>query len=158
MDLFPLSHVGALLGIDTKTVRLWLHEAGLTTVPHPEDARQKCLSLTQVQQVATAHGRPLPAAFATSTAGPPALPPPDVGAHLAQMQLQLFTLQEQVTRLSLAHVQLVQGRPSPQAVTPATASAPAPIEGGPQAALEPPVARRPSWRAVPMIAFTSDGG
>jgi hypothetical protein len=39
MDLFPLSHVGAILGIDPKTLRLWLHEAGLTAIPHPDDAR-----------------------------------------------------------------------------------------------------------------------
>jgi|SRR5579883_3378781 len=77
MDLFPLSHVGALLGVDPKTLRLWLHEAGLTALPHPEDARQKCLSLTQIQQVAATHGRPLPPAFAPSTAPPsPSLPPP----------------------------------------------------------------------------------
>lgn len=39
MDLFPLSHAGALLGVNAKTLRLWLHEAALTALPHPEDAR-----------------------------------------------------------------------------------------------------------------------
>ena len=102
MDLFPLSHVGALLGVDPKTLRLWLHEAGLTAIPHPDDARQKCLSLTHIQQVADIHGRPLPPAFTSSAAPPPSLPPLDVLSQLAQMQLQIFTLQEQVTRLSLA--------------------------------------------------------
>src|SRR5690348_9205328 len=112
MDLFPLSHVGALLGIDPKTLRQWLHEAGLAAVPHPEDARQKCLTLTHIQHLAATHGRPLPPAFAAS-APPPSLPPPDVLSQLAQMQLQIFTLQEQVTRLSLALLQFSQGRPSP---------------------------------------------
>ena len=71
MNLFPLSHVGALLGIDPKTLRLWLHEADLTAIPHPEDARQKCLSLTQIQQVADTHGRHLPPTFTSSAAPPP---------------------------------------------------------------------------------------
>jgi hypothetical protein len=74
MDLFPLSHVGALLGIDPKTLRQWLYEAALTAVPHPEDARQKCLPLTHIQHLAATHGRPLPPAFAASPASPPSLP------------------------------------------------------------------------------------
>jgi hypothetical protein len=126
MDLFPFSHVLAVLGIDPKTLRLWLLEAALTAVPHPDDARQKCLSLIQIQQMAAHHRRPLPPAFAASRAPPPSLPPPDVVSQLAQMQLQIFTLQEHVTRLSLALLQLSQGRPS-LPVPPPTASTPLPI-------------------------------
>ncbi len=91
MDLFSLSHVGALLGVDPKTLRLWLHEAGLTALPHPDDARQKCLNLSQIQHIANTHGRHLPPAFTASAPPPPALPPPDVLSQLAQMQLQIFT-------------------------------------------------------------------
>ena len=153
MNLFPLSQVGALLGVDPKTLRLWLHEAGLTAVPHPEDARQKCLCLTQIQQVADAHGRSLPAAFSASAAPAPPLPPPDVLAQLAQMQHHIFTLQEQVTRLSLALLQLAQGRPSAPLPPPAATSV---------AALPPVLEASPSpvrrSRAVPMIAFTAEGG
>jgi hypothetical protein len=156
MDLFPLSHVGALLGIDPKTLRLWLHEAALTAVPHPEDARQKCLTLTQVQHLAETHGRPLPRAFLASAAAPPSLPPPEVHAQLAQMQQQIFTLPEQVTRLSLALLQLSSARPSPL-LAPPTASASAPtVVALPPAPDAPPPPRPPS-RAVPMIAFTVDG-
>lgn len=157
MDLFPLSHVGALLGVDPKTLRLWLHEAALTALPHPEDARQKCLSLTQIQQVADAHGRRLPPAFLASAVPPPSLPPPpDVLSQLAQMQQQIFTLQEQVTRLSLALLQFSSLRPP--LASPPSASAPAP-----SVAVLPPVLDasppppRPRSRAVPMIAFTADG-
>jgi hypothetical protein len=156
MDLFPLSHVGALLGIDPKTLRLWLHEAALTAFPHPDDARQKCLTLTQIQQVADTHGRPLPPAFTASAAPPPSLPPPDVLAQLAQMQLQIFTLQEQVTRLSLALLQFSQGRPSPL-VAPPTASASPPTVAALPPVLDAPPRPRPSSRAVPLIAFTADG-
>lgn len=154
MNLFPLSHVVAVLGIDPKTLRLWLHEADLTAVPHPDDARQKCLSLTQIQHLADAHGRPLPPAFAVS-APPPSLPPPDVHVQLAQMQLQIFTLQEQVTRLSLALLQVSQLRSSP--LVPPTASAPSPTVAALPPVLDAPPAPRPSSRAVPMIAFTVDG-
>lgn len=154
MDLFPLSHVGALLGVDPKTLRLWLHEAGLTAVPHPDDARQKCLSLTQVQHLAATHGRPLLPAFAAS-APPPSLPPPDVLSQLAQMQLQIFTLQEQVTRLSLALLQLPSARPAPLA--PPIAGASSSTVAALPPVLDAPPRPRPSSRAVPMIAFTADG-
>jgi hypothetical protein len=155
MDLFPLSHVGTLLGIDPKTLRLWLHEAGLTAIPHPEDARQKCLSLSQIQQIADTHGRHLPPAFAASAAPPPLPPPPDVLSQLAHMQLQIFTLQEQVTRLSLALLQLSSARPAPLA--PATASASSPTVAALPPLLDAPPRPRPPSRAVPMIAFTADG-
>ncbi|HVU67161.1 MAG TPA: hypothetical protein VHD63_08535 [Ktedonobacteraceae bacterium] len=157
MDLFPLSHVGAILGIDPKTLRLWLHEAGLTAIPHPDDARQKCLSLTQIQQVADTHGRHLPPAFASSAAPPPSLPPPDVLSQLAQMQLQIFSLQEQVTRLSLALLQLSSTRPSPPLPPPTASASPATVAALPPVSDAPPRPRPPS-RAVPMIAFTADGG
>ncbi len=157
MNLFPLSQVGALLGVDPKTLRLWLHEATVTTVPHPENTRQKCLSLPQIQQVADAHGRPLSAAFSASAAPPPPLPPPDVLAQLAHMQLQIGTLQEHVTRLSLALLQLSQVRP-PSPLAPPTASASPSTVGALPAVLDAPPAPRRSSRAVPMIAFTADGG
>lgn len=156
MDLFPLSHVGALLGVDPKTLRLWLREAALTAVPHPEDARQKCLTLTHIQHLAATHGRPLPPAFAASPPPPPALPPPDVLSQLAQMQLQIFTLQEQVTRLSLALLQVSQGRPSPLVPPPPASASPSTVTALPPVLDAPPRPRPPS-RAVPMIAFTADG-
>lgn len=156
MDLFPLSHVGALLGVDPKTLRLWLHEAGLAALPHPEDARQKCLRLTQIQQVADAHGRPLPPAFASSAVPPPSLPPPDILSQLAQMHLQIFALQEQVTRLSLALLQVSQGRSFPQAPPP-TANPPSSTVAALPPALDAPPPPRPRSRAVSMIAFTADG-
>lgn len=156
MDLFPLTHVGALLGVEPKTLRLWLHEAGLTALPHPEDARQKCLTLAHIQHLAQTHSRPLPPAFLSSSASSPPPPPPDVLAQLAQMQSQIFTLQEQVTRLSLALFQLSQVRPSSLEAHPVASPSP------PRGAVLPPVPDapprpRPASRAIPMIAFTADG-
>ncbi|HEY1354520.1 MAG TPA: hypothetical protein VGF67_33330 [Ktedonobacteraceae bacterium] len=105
--------------------------------------------------MADTHGRPLPPAFVASAPPPPSLPPPDVLSQLAQMQLQIFTLQEQVTRLSLALLQLSQGRPAPLA--PPTASAPSPTVAALPPVLDAPPRPRPPSRAVPMIAFTADG-
>ena len=157
MDLFPLSQVAPLLGIDPKTLRRWLHEAALTVVPHPEDARQKCLSLTHIQQLADAHGRCLPPALSSAPTPAPPVPPPDVLAQLAQMQQHLFTLQEQVTRLSLALLQVSQVRPSPPLPPPSAPPSPSSPAALPPVLEVPPAPRRAS-RAVPMIAFTADGG
>lgn len=48
-----------MLGIDPKTLRNWLRHAGMQFVAHPTDARLKCLTQEQVQQLATSHARPL---------------------------------------------------------------------------------------------------
>jgi hypothetical protein len=71
------------------------------------------------------------------------------------MQLQIFTLQEQVTRLSLALLQFFSGRPAPLA-PPMASAPPSPTVAAPPVLDAPPHPRPPS-RAVPMIAFTADG-
>lgn len=48
-----------MLGIGPKTLRHWLRHAGMQFVAHPADARLKCLTPEQVQQLATLHTRPL---------------------------------------------------------------------------------------------------
>ena len=48
-----------MLGIDPKTLRNWLRHAHLPFVAHPTDARLKCLTPEQVQQLATLHARPI---------------------------------------------------------------------------------------------------
>lgn len=47
------------LGIGPKTLRNWLRHAHMQFCTHPTDARLKCLTREQVQQLATLHGRPL---------------------------------------------------------------------------------------------------
>jgi hypothetical protein len=47
-----------MLGIDAKTLRNWLRQANLEWAAHPKDARLKCLTSEQVQQLAVVHARP----------------------------------------------------------------------------------------------------
>jgi hypothetical protein len=70
MTLIPLTDCCAMLGIDPKTLRHWLKLTRMQFAPHPTDARLKCLTLSQLQQLATLHDRPLPC----SGSAPPALP------------------------------------------------------------------------------------
>jgi len=123
MTLLPLTDCCLLLGIDPKTLRLWLKAAQLSWSVHPSDARLKCLTQPQLAQLAHLHGRslpsPLPQAFSPAAPLPTAAP---VGATaespaalacspsgevelrhtLARLQTQVATLQEQVTHLALA--------------------------------------------------------
>jgi hypothetical protein len=60
MTLVPFTDCCAMLGIDAKTLRNWLRQANLEWAAHPKDARLKCLTQEQVQQLANLHSRPLP--------------------------------------------------------------------------------------------------
>jgi hypothetical protein len=57
-----------MLGIDPKTLRNWLRHAGMQFIAHPTDARLKCLTPEQVQQLAILHVRPLQMTSAASPA------------------------------------------------------------------------------------------
>jgi hypothetical protein len=52
MTTIPLTDCCMMLGIDPKTLRHWLTQAHLPLHTHPTDARIKCLTLEQVQQLA----------------------------------------------------------------------------------------------------------
>jgi hypothetical protein len=69
MTILALTDCCAMLGIDPKTLRHWLKLTSIQFAPHPTDARLKCLTLSQIQQLATLHDRPLP----FSGSAPPAL-------------------------------------------------------------------------------------
>jgi hypothetical protein len=69
MTIIPLTDCCMMLGIDPKTLRHWLKLTSMQFVPHPADARLKCLTLSQIQQLATLHDRPFP----FSGSAPPAL-------------------------------------------------------------------------------------
>lgn len=104
-----------LLGIDPKTLRNWLRQANMQFTPHPNDARLKCLTQAQVQQLATLHDRPLPlpltadqgqqneALLLPTTHSWPSSgrPEVDLGQSLARLQAQVTTMQEQLTQLAL---------------------------------------------------------
>ena len=123
MTLLPLTDCCLLLGIDPKTLRLWLKSAHLSCTVHPTDARLKCLTQPQLHHLASLHGRclpeslPLPAGAAAPlpTSAPLAAeaePPiaracsPAADADLrhtfVHLQTQVATLQEQVTQLALS--------------------------------------------------------
>jgi hypothetical protein len=146
----------SVLGIDPKTLRQWMKLAQLSFVPHPTDARLKCLTQQQVQQLAAQHARPLP--WPTSTGLPQASPavdsqatPTDVAAltqHLAQLQRSLITVQQQVTALVLEVARDRQRLGVLEAlVQPLLASAPLPtlmhpVIGGDPATTSAPLGQR----------------
>ncbi len=123
MTTIPQMDCCTMLGIDPKTLRNWLRHAHMQFAAHPSDARLKCLTEAQVQQLAALHGRPLPDA-------PPALVPVEQHLHphqaseakplptahgasvsvpeeadlmkrLAGLERSVTTLQEQLTELAL---------------------------------------------------------
>jgi hypothetical protein len=57
MTVVPFTQVTSMLGIDAKTLRQWLKQSQLTLQAHPTDARIKCLTMEQVQQLAVLHHR-----------------------------------------------------------------------------------------------------
>lgn len=79
MTLITQMDCCTILGVDPKTLRHWCSSAHMEFVPHPTDARLKCLTPEQVQQLATLHSRPRPL---------PALAPTvaNTGASLLQDQ------------------------------------------------------------------------
>jgi hypothetical protein len=60
MSLLPLADCARLLGIHPKTLRQWLKQDAQPLSAHPRDARIKCLTAQQIEQLAAAHNRSLP--------------------------------------------------------------------------------------------------
>jgi hypothetical protein len=117
MTLLPLKQGCALLGIDPKTLRHWMLQAHLCLHPHPSDARLKCVTPEQLEQLAALHHRPLdlPAALAplhlaeaspAGGAGNPAAPQEaDLLLRLAHLETQLGLVQQQLAGLALELLQ-----------------------------------------------------
>jgi hypothetical protein len=123
MTLVPFADCCLYLGVDPKTLRLWLKAANLSCSRHPGDARLKCLTPSQLQQLADLHGRCQPqaareagedAASCSSLSSPhsqtPSAPGPeatipsadaDLRHQVTRLQTQVTTLSEQVTELAL---------------------------------------------------------
>ena len=114
MTLFPLTDCCDLLAVDPKTLRQWLKHAAMPLQAHPTDARVKCLTLAQVQQLAGSHGRtlqlhpvpPLGSGGSTAVCGESQSLPLPVCPSEADLQRQLASLQAQVVLLQqqLAHL------------------------------------------------------
>ncbi len=133
MTLLPFLDCCSLLGVDPKTLRLWLKAANLSSTTSPTDARLKCLTLSQLHRLADLHGRSLPNPKLAEASSPASAPPSvtqttsclflpdsssadalapsaDLHSQLSLLQAQVATLQAQVTELALA---LVRERTSP---------------------------------------------
>jgi hypothetical protein len=140
MVTFPLVTCARLLGIHPKTLHHWLKAAEFPLAAHPTDARLKCVAEKHLLELATQHGRPLPAlsagpaleSYAASALaeeqGKPlpahegelapcaaALSAPsaslaDLLQQLAQLHTQVATLQHQLTGLVLEWLQERTGR------------------------------------------------
>lgn len=173
MTLLPLTDCCRLLGIDPKTLRLWLQSANVSWTPHPSDARLKCLTPSQLHHLAHLHGRflldPLPpsappAEQPVSTA--PASPPPEADLrHLfTHLQTQIATLQEQVTHLALTLLRERAWRWEERLSPPPAPllSSAAPHTDRRHDPVPPPAAAQPSGprarsRALPLIEYGADG-
>ncbi len=178
MILVPLNECCLRLRVDSKTLRLWLKAAQLSCCLHPTDARLKCLTLAQLQQLAELHGRPLPESLpytpkeaeaqpACAPATDRGLTRPDTdGLHqqLGLLRQQVTSLQAQVTELALALVRQSFALQPPTSVmpvpapTPAIASGSARVKASTPRAVEPlPVPTRTRSRALPLIQVRTDG-
>jgi hypothetical protein len=149
MTLLSFTNCCLLLGVDPKTLRLWLTSAHLSCTIHPTDARLKCLTPSQLHHLAELHGRflpdPLPGeacglgsspTFASPPAQasspqdhPPGAPAPeaDLRHQITLLQAQVASLQEHVTQLALALVHQQQWHWE-QHASPAPTSSPAPMD------------------------------
>jgi hypothetical protein len=114
MTLLPLKQGCALLGIDPKTLRHWMQQANLSLHPHPSDARIKCVTSEQIEQLAVLHRRPV---AMPAEACLPLLPEkpspqaePDLLCRLAQLESQVALLQQQLAGLVLELLQERTGR------------------------------------------------
>jgi hypothetical protein len=128
MTTIPLTDCCTMLGIDPKTLRHWLHQAQMPLHIHPTDARIKCLTSKQVQQLAVVHARPfaLPEALAPSPlvlssplsaeeaptdAGLALVQRPhcqsetDLLKKLASLETHVTTMQQQLAQLALELLQ-----------------------------------------------------
>ena len=114
MTIVSLTDCCRLLAIDPKTLHRWMSLSHLSAQPHPLDARLKCVTREQVQQLAVTHRRTLPESseqhFQPETSAP-STPSDvirasvlssvvsDVSVHITALTQQLGSLQAHVATL-----------------------------------------------------------
>jgi hypothetical protein len=114
MTIVSLTDCCRLLAIDAKTLRRWLSLAHISVQAHPLDARLKCVTWEQVQQVAATHRRILPESSEQpfqAEPSPLSTPPDvrsasvlasvvsDVSSHIMDLTQQLGSLQAHAATL-----------------------------------------------------------
>lgn len=173
MTLLPLTDCCFLLGVDPKTLRLWLTSAQVACRPHPTDARLKCLTPPQLHHLAALHDRFLPDPLPQTVSGPlaPSLSPPDervphvapeadVQHQLTLLHAQVATLQEHVTQLALAVVRQQQQQTERPAVTASrtvSTSPPAAATRRQPAPATSPASSKPSQPRSHVLALIEEG-
>lgn len=168
MTLVPFTTCCLLLGIDPKTLRLWLTSARLSCLLHPTDGRLKCLTPSQLQQLAELHGRflpePLPGEVLPTPSSPvltsprsqavppletacPCSRPPEIEwrQQMTLLQAQVTTLQQQISELALA---LLRERSTPNSILTPPACAPVPL-------LRPPLRPTATSTTLVLVRFLS---
>ncbi len=128
MALLPVADGARLLGVHPKTLQHWFQQANVPFITHPTDARMKCVTEEQIQQVAALHSRPLHAPATIGPVKPKAqalhTPEPETGhqqtaqalptffsqeteliQRLLSLETRVVTLQEQVAQLALTLLQ-----------------------------------------------------
>jgi len=128
MTLLPVADGARLLGVHPKTLHHWLQQANVPFTTHPTDARMKCVTEEQLQQVAALHSRPLHSPAPTGQVMPKAqalhTPEHETGhqqttqglptffsqeteliQRLLSLESRVVTLQEQVAQLALTLLQ-----------------------------------------------------
>jgi hypothetical protein len=119
MTLVPLAAGARLLGIHPKTLHHWLTAAAFPLAPHPTDARLKCVAEDHLLELATQHGRPLPAlspvlvpqrdaasACAAEQVNPVPAPEAEPAQQAAVLPAPCASLAELLQQLSQLHTQL----------------------------------------------------
>ncbi len=103
MALLPVADGARLLSVHPKTLHHWLKQANVPCTIHPTDARMKCVTEEQIQQVAVLHSRPLHSPATTSLVllqeqvlHPPE---PETGHQQTAQALPMFFSQETDTDL-----------------------------------------------------------
>lgn len=112
MTLVSLADCCRLLVIDAKTLRRWLNLAHMPVQPHPRDARCKCVTAEQLQQLAATHHRALPLSRGAEMQPETPVPltsgecpsverdvPSDCSAHSIDLTKQLGSLQAHIAAL-----------------------------------------------------------
>lgn len=109
MSLLPFAECARQLSVHPKTLRTYVKRAQMSLTPHPTDARIKCLTEEQVQQLAELFARqltsPAPQAPETQATALPAhvsYPEADLLTRISTMEQHVRTLSEQVAALALA--------------------------------------------------------
>lgn len=114
MTLLPLTDCCERLSVDPKTLRQWVKHAAMPLHAHPTDARVKCLTLPQVQQLASSPVRtrqphpllPLGSGASPSVCGEPQPLTSPASPAEADLHQKLASLEAQVALLhhQLAHL------------------------------------------------------